>query len=282
MNIASVIGWIDKNWVLAVIVVLVAWLAQHFGGMIITKLVRRVVRSTPLHKLRPDDVRKRQDTLVSVLEVAWRIIVYITAGFTLFRLLFPAIDLTPLVASAGIIGIALGFGAQSIVKDFLAGIFILVENQYRVGDVVEIDGASGVVERITLRCTVVRDIDGNVHYLANGNILHPINKTMDYSKSYFTIAVHPEADVDVLVAVINSVGDELASDEKWSSKIIEPPHFTNLGAFNDIALEVNIVGKTQPAAQWSVSSEMKKRLIKELAKQGIELSQYSTIALPKR
>ncbi|HEX6258671.1 MAG TPA: mechanosensitive ion channel domain-containing protein, partial [Candidatus Saccharimonadales bacterium] len=179
-------------------------------------------------------------------------------------------------------GIALGFGAQSIVKDFLAGIFIIIENQYRVGDVVDIDGAAGVVERITLRCTIVRDIDGNVHYLANGNIMHPINKTMDYSKSYFTIAVHPETDIDTLVSVIDSVGKSLAKEAKWSEKIIEPPKFANLGAFNDIALEINIVGKTQPAAQWAVSSEMKKRLIKALAKEGIELSQYSAITLPAK
>lgn len=271
-----------SNWFLAVIIVLVAWLAQHFGSLLLKSLIRRAVRSTPLHKLAPEDVRKRQDTLISVLVVTWRIVIYISAGFALFRLFFPAIDLTPALASAGVLGIVIGFGAQSIVKDFLAGIFIIIENQYRVGDVVDIDGASGVVERITLRCTVVRDIDGNVHYLSNGNILHPINKTMDYSKAYFTVAVHPETDVDNLVNIINAVGEKLANDEKWQDKIIEAPQFMNLGAFNDVALEVNVVGKTLPGTQWSVSSEMKKRLIRKLASEGIELAQYSTFSVPKR
>ncbi|HYG83308.1 MAG TPA: mechanosensitive ion channel domain-containing protein [Verrucomicrobiae bacterium] len=281
MNI-DFISWIDKRWFVALAVIVIAWIAQHFGGLLLKKLIGKTVRSTTLNKLTPEDVRKRQNTLISVLTVTWRIVVYTIAGFSLFRLAFPSIDLTPLLASAGVLSIVIGFGAQSIVKDFLAGIFIIAENQYRVGDVVDIDGAAGVVERITLRCTVVRDIDGNVHYLSNGNIMHPINKTMDYSKAYFTVAVHPDSDVDEVVRVINEVGASLAQEGKWKDKIIEPPQFMNLGAFNDIALEVNVVGTTKPGTQWSVSSEMKKRLIAEFARQGIELSQYSTFSVPKR
>lgn len=257
-----------------------AWLAQHFGGVIITTAVRQSIHSTRLRRISKDDLRKRQDTLISVLQVVWKIIIVVTVFVTLFRMLLPTVDLTPLFASAGIAGIALGFGAQSLVKDFLAGIFILVENQYRVGDIVDLEGAAGTVERITLRCTILRDINGNVHYMPNGNIMHAINKTMDFGKVNFTLAVHPDTDVDKLTAVINAVGNKMAKHKEWHDKIIEPPRFLNLGAFNDIGLEVNITGKTQPAAQWSVTSELKKRLITELAAQNIELSQYSAITLP--
>lgn len=273
-------SWWHSIWVQAGVVIVGGWVAYHFGGAVIAAVVRRTIHRSRLRRISEEDLRKRQDTLISVLSVVLKIVIFVTILLTLFRMLLPGLDLTPLFASAGIAGIALGFGAQSLVRDFLAGIFILVENQYRVGDVVDLDGAAGTVERITLRCTILRDINGNVHYLPNGNILHAINKTMDFGKVNFTIAVHPETDVDKLTSVINAVGKKLSKQKDWREKIIEPPSFLNLGAFNDIALEVNITGKTQPAAQWAVTSEMKKRLITELATQGIELSQYSTIKLP--
>jgi len=273
-------SWWSSVWVQAGVLVVVGWLAQHFGHVVITSIIRQTVHSTRLRRFSDDDLRKRQDTLISVLSVVWKIIVFITIIATLLRIFIPELDLTPMFASAGVVGIALGFGAQSLVRDFLSGIFILVENQYRVGDVVDIDGAAGVVERITLRCTILRDIYGNVHYLPNGNIMHAINKTMDFGKVNFTVAVHPETDVDKLTTIINAVGHKMAKDKDWRDKIIEPPEFLNLGAFNDIALEVNISGKTQPAAQWAVTSELKKRLIKELDAHHIELSQYSQIKLP--
>jgi small conductance mechanosensitive channel len=268
-------------WVHAAIVILVALLVQLFGDMVITKIVRRSVRSTPLHRLTPTDERKREDTLISVISVVLRIFIGITAFYILIRMIFPELDFAPVFASAGIVGIALGFGAQTIVKDFLAGMFIIIENQYRVGDVVDLDGAAGTVERITLRTTILRDLNGNVHYMPNGNIMHAINKTMDYGKVYFTLAVDPETDVDTVVKVINKTGEKLAKDKEFGEKIIEPPQFMNLGAFNDIALEVNIIGKTEAGAQWSVTSEMKKRLIRELAKNNIELSQYTDMKIQK-
>lgn len=267
-------------WTQAAIVVLIALLVQLFGDMIITNIVRRMVRSTPLQRMTAEDERKREDTLIGVISVILRILISITALYILIRMLFPNIDFAPIFASAGVLGIALGFGAQTIVKDFLAGFFIIIENQYRVGDVVDIDGAAGTVERITLRITIIRDINGNVHYMPNGNIMHAINKTMDYGKVYFTLAVDPETDVDTVVKVINRTGEKLAKAKDWQEKIIEPPQFMNLGAFNDVALEVNIIGKTQAGAQWAVASEMKKRLIRELAKSGIHLAQYSDIKLP--
>jgi moderate conductance mechanosensitive channel len=273
-------SWWSSVWVQAGILIVIAYLAGHFGGAMITQIVRRTIHSTRMRRLSEQDLKKRQDTLISVLSVVWKIIIFTTLLFTLVRMFFPALDLTPMFASAGIIGIALGFGAQSLVRDFLSGIFILIENQYRVGDVVDIDGAAGTVERITLRCTILRDINGNVHYLPNGNILHAINKTMDFGKVNFTIAVHPDADIDQLTTIINAVGHKMAKDKAWRDKIIDPPEFLNLGAFNDTALEVNITGKTQPAAQWSVTSELKKRLIRELDANDIELSQYSQIKFP--
>lgn len=277
-------SWVLETGLTAFAIIAVAWAAHIIGHLLIKRIVRRIVKGHYVvgKKAKPSrDVKKRQDTLISILDVLWRIIVISTALVALFKLFFPSIDLTPLIASAGIIGVAVGFGAQTVVRDFLGGMFIITENQYRVGDVVELEGtgittpASGTVERIGVRSTVVRDPSGNVHYIPNGNISHVINKTMDYSNVRFTVSVQPDTDIDHLMGIINQVGDKLANSDKWSKKIMEAPHFLSLGSFNDIALEVNIGGKTQPSEQWAVTSEMKKRLLKEFQKQNIELSQFN-------
>lgn len=273
--------WWNNIWIQAAVIIVVSWLIQRIGDIFIRFIIRRTVRSTHIHHMSSVDERKRQDTLVSVSSVILKIMIGMTAGYALIRLFIPDVDLAPIFASAGIVGIALGFGAQTIVKDFLAGLFIIIENQYRVGDVVEIEGSSGTVERITLRCTILRDITGSVHYIPNGNITHSINKTMDYGKVYFTLAIHPDADIDHVTHLINKVGRRLATSKEFKDQIIDPPQFHNLGAFNDIAIEVNILGKTEAGAQWSVTSAMKQRLLNEFAKNNIELSQYSDIKLPR-
>ena len=171
-----------------------------------------------------------------------------------------------------LIGVAIGFGAQSLIKDFLSGIFIIVENQYRVGDIVDIEGAAGTVERVTIRSTVLRDTSGNVHFMPNGEVLHVINKTMGYSRVNFSLTVDPDTDVDRLVEIIDEVGVKLSEDENWKDKILEAPHFLNIGTFSDVALEVTITGKTTPSQQWSVTGEMRRRLLKAFAKHHIVLA----------
>lgn len=266
-------GWLDEKWFPLIVIVALAWLGRHFGGMVISRIVRRVIHANKYNELSPVDVRKRQDTLISLFSAIWKIVVVIIASVLAFQILFPQIDLTPVFASAGIIGVALGFGAQSIIKDFLTGIFIITENQYRVGDIVDLEGAAGTVERVGIRSTVIRDNDGNVHYLPNGNVMHVINKTMGFSKVNFTLAVDPETDVEKLSSLINETGDALAADENWRDKILEAPHFLNIGTFSDTMIEVTIVGKTQPSAQWSVTGELRRRLLSEFKKHRIELAQ---------
>ena len=249
-----------------------AWLGRHFGGLVITQIVRHLVRSTSYNPLSPDDVTKRRDTLGSLFTVIWKVILIVVASCMIFQQLFPKIDLTPFFASAGLLGVAIGFGAQSLIKDFLSGIFIIIENQYRVGDIVDIQGAAGTVERVTIRSTVIRDASGNVHFLPNGEVLHVINKTMGFSKVNFTLTVDPDTDIDKLSNIIDEVGLKLSEDEKWKEKILEAQHFLNIGTFSDLALEVTITGKTNPSQQWSVTGEMRRRLLKAFAKHKIELA----------
>lgn len=190
----------------------------------------------------------------------------------IFRLLFPDVSLAPIFASAGIIGVAIGFGTQSLIQDFISGIFIISENQYRVGDVVDIEGASGTVERIGARSTVLRDADGNVHYFPNGMVQHVINKTMGYSMTRFSIGVHPSSDLEEVIIIINEAGEKLAKEPKWENKIIEPPAFVSVGEFTATGVSLLIAGKTQPSDQWAVTAEMRRRLLSEFEERKIELS----------
>lgn len=264
--------WLVDPGVTILGILVFAWLGRHFGGVIITQIVNRLVRSTRYNPLSPDDITKRRDTLGNLFTIVWKVILVIVASALIFEQLFPSVDLGPLFASAGLLGVAIGFGAQSLIKDFLSGIFIIVENQYRVGDIVDIEGAAGTVERVTIRSTVIRDANGNVHFLPNGQVIHVINKTMGFSKVNFTLTVDPETDIDKLSQVIDDVGLKLAEDETWKNKVLEAPHFINIGTFSDVALEVTISGKTNPSQQWSVTGEMRRRLLKAFAKHKIELA----------
>lgn len=271
-TVSPLTAWLVDPGVAIAAILLFAWIGRHFGGAIITQLVRRLVRSTHYNPLSADDITKRRDTLNSLFTVIWKMFLIVVASCLIFQQLFPKVDLTPFFASAGLLGVAIGFGAQSLIKDFLSGIFIIAENQYRVGDIVDIEGAAGTVERVTVRSTVIRDASGNVHFLPNGEVIHVINKTMGFSKVNFSLVVDPETDIDKLVVVIDEVGQKLTADEQWKDKILEPPHFLNIGAFSDVALEVTITGKTNPSQQWSVTGEMRRRLLKAFAKHKIELA----------
>lgn len=243
----------------------------YIGDWLLIRIVRRVVKGSHRdwhHK----DIEKRQKTVVALILTIWRLIVVLSCSFSILKQLFPMLDLSPLFASAGIIGVALGFGAQSLIKDFLSGIFIISENQYRVGDIIDIDGASGTVERIGTRSTVLRDADGNVHYFPNGMVAHVINKTMGYSMARFSISIDPSSDLDQVVAIINRVGEQLAHEADWERKIIEAPAFVSVGEFTGNSVDILIAGKTQPSDQWSVTAELRKRLLEEFEQAGIKLA----------
>lgn len=270
--VTNVSHWLNTTALPALAVILAAILLRIFGGRALAQILRRVVQNNPFNPLSPEDIKKRQDTLLGLFDVVFKVLVISIAGLVLVGILFPHVNLAPVFASAGILGVAIGFGAQSLIKDFLTGVFIILENQYRVGDVVDIDGAAGTVERINIRSTVIRDADGNVHYLPNGTVVHVINKTMGFSKVRFTVTVKPDTDIANLTEVINKVGARLAKDVEWKDRVIEAPVFTAIGTFTDSALEATIVGTTKPSEQWSVTGEMRSRLLAAFRRHKIELA----------
>lgn len=268
------VGWFNDHFTALLSIIVFGAFAYYLGGKIFVRIVKKFVRSTHHKNWHQKDIEKREKTLSEVVSNVWHIFIIVVVSVALFRESVSEADalLAPLFASAGIIGVALGFGAQSVVKDFLAGMFIIGENQYRVGDIVEIEGNSGTVERIGNRSTVIRDVDGNVHYFPNGLIAHVTNKTMGYSMARFMVHIDPSSNLKMVTDIINSIGKDIASEPKWKHKILEPPAFVSVGNFNGTYIEIIIAGKTQPSDQWNVIAEMRKRLLEAFEKQHVKLA----------
>lgn len=267
-------AWLAEHAGDFALIAAVALVAYFAGTRVVALIVKRAVKGARHRSWHKKDIEKRQKTLVSLFTSIWRLVIIITALYATLRVFNPNItsDLAPLFASAGIIGIALGFGAQSLIKDFLSGIFIISENQYRVGDIIDIEGFGGTVERIGTRSTVIRDVEGNVHYFPNGMIQHVINKTMGFSMARFTMLLHPETDVDDVSEIIDAVGKGLAEEDKWKDKILDAPAFVSVGEITGSSIEVIVAGKTQPSDQWGVVAEMRRRLLEEFEQQSIRLA----------
>lgn len=255
----------------SLIILVISALLFIFGAQFIAWLTSFFVTRAYRHKLHKKDLEKRRNTLKGLFANIWRVLVVLMGAISFARLFFTMEQLTPIFASAGIVGVAVGFGAQSLVRDFLSGLFIVSENQYRVGDVIEIDGFGGTVERIGGRSTVLRDVEGNVHYFPNGMIQHVINKTMDYSVARVKIAVVPDTNIDKAARIIDKIGEAMASEAEWQPKIIEAPRYVMLGDISASSVELIVSGKVQPSDQWAVSAELRLRILEAFESHHIEL-----------
>ncbi|MCK4511514.1 mechanosensitive ion channel family protein [bacterium] len=212
---------------------------------------------------------KQAATLGKVIRNLTRILVWGIALMMVLKEL--GIDIGPILAGIGIMGLAVGFGAQSLVKDFLAGMFVLIENQYNVGDVIQVAGASGLVEKITLRATTLRDYEGNVHIIPNGVIDVLTNKTRQWSRFVLDIGVAYKENVDEVMVVLKEIGDELAADAKFSSMITAPLEVLGVQDFADSAVIIRVMFTTQPVKQWTVGREFRRRVKNTFDAKGIEI-----------
>ena len=181
------------------------------------------------------------------------------------------VNITPLLAGAGIAGVAFGFGAQSVVKDMLRGLFIIAQNQYNKGDVVRIAGITGLVEDVNMWRTVMRDLDGIVHTIPNGEVTTSSNYTKEWSRVNLNISVAYGEDLDHVIAVLNRVGAELAEDNTFGPMIIGTPRVLRVDNFGDSAIEIKILGETKPLKQWDVTGELRKRIKKAFDEEDIEI-----------
>jgi small-conductance mechanosensitive channel len=180
------------------------------------------------------------------------------------------VNLGPLIAGAGIVGVALGFGAQSLVKDFLSGMFMLVEDQFGVGDVVDVGEASGLVEGVSLRTTRLRDVEGTVWHVPNGEIRRVGNKSQQWSRALLDVQVAYETDLDAAIGTIKTVADEVWHDDDLGSSILEEPEVWGVEGFGPTGIVIRLVVKTRPADQWKVLRELRHRLKAALDTAGIQ------------
>ena len=272
----AVVDWANSIQLIEIVaVIIIGAILYKFSDVIITWIVNSIGRRAHSREDK-NERKKRLKTLDDLFTTVAKIIVVLTVAFTILSDL--GVNLGVIFASSAVAGVALGFGAQNMIKDALAGFFIILENQYRVGDFIDISGngipadkGSGTVERLSIRSTSLRDRDGNVHFIPNGAIVQVVNKTLGFSKVHFTFAVATGTDTEKLISLINDMGQDMAKEKQWKSKIVDPPHFSEIGKIGRDGFNVTVSGITEPADQWDVSSEFRRQLVDRMRHEKIEI-----------
>lgn len=259
--------WFLNHGLKIIFIVIGVWMLNAIGRFLINKTVRKII--TLKHMKTPEAEKKREDTLIAVFSGTLRITVWIIAILMIASEL--GLNIGPLLAAAGVAGLAFGFGGQYLIRDIISGLFIIFENQYRVGDVVCIGTTCGLVEDISLRLTILRDLDGTVHYVPNGEVHTASNLSKNYSRVNLNIGVAYDSDIEKVITIVNRVGQTLADDPKWKKDIIKAPQFLRIDEFADSAIIIKILGDTQPIRQWDVMGELRKRLKVAFDREGIEI-----------
>jgi len=243
------------------------------GSILLIRFLRAVADRIPRlmpagQELVVTEREKRAHTVASLLRTVGTTLVVIVAAMMAFREI--GLDIMPLIAGAGVAGLAIGFGAQSLIKDVIAGFFILLEDQFHVGDVIQAAGVSGQVEQMTLRMTIVRDLQGTVHFIPNGEIKVASNLTKQWSRAVLEIGVRYEEDVDRVIAVLTEVGRSLADDEVFGKMVLEPPQVLGVDGLTDSQVTIRILTKTLPLKQWEVAREFRRRIKARFDREGIQ------------
>jgi small-conductance mechanosensitive channel len=264
----AVSSWLAEHGTRIGILLLVAIGFLLAAVLIVPGMIRRAMRDSREEQTE-EELNKRTDTLVAVVVTTLEIGILLIFLFMLLSDL--GINIAPVLAGAGVVGIAIGFGAQSLVKDIIAGVFVILENQYRKGDVVRIADISGLVEEINLRRTILRDLDGIMHVVPNGEIRVASNFTKLWSRVNLNVSVSYDTDLERAMNIINQVGKELAEDPQWASAILTAPKALRIDNFGDSGIEIKILGETKPIRQWDVMGELRLRLKKAFDREGIEI-----------
>jgi len=262
-----VLPWLLSEGIMIVAMIIGALVVIRFSHFFITKAIRKVIVADKF--LTPQAEEKRENTLIRITNSTLDIAILLVTFLMILSQL--GVEIAPLIAAMGIAGVALGFGGQYLIKDIITGLFLILENQYRVGDVIEAGGVTGTVEDITLRMTTLRDLDGTVHHVPHGEITLVSNKSKEFSRVNLDIGVGYGTEIDKVAYVINSVGNELAEDGEWKEKITKAPEFVRVQELGDSAIVIKVVGETKPGEQWAVAGELRKRLKIAFDAEGIEI-----------
>jgi small conductance mechanosensitive channel len=215
------------------------------------------------------EIKKRTGTLSSILVNISGIIIAVIAILTILPEF--GVNVTTLIAGLGVGGLAIAFAAQNLVRDFITGFFILLEDQYRVGDVVTIAGISGLVEEVGLRRTILRDLDAKVHSIPNGKVEVSTNLTKKFSRVNLNVSVGYGEDLNRVIEAINKICQELAEDPKWKADFLTTPTVLRVDNLGDSGIDIKILGDTQPSRQWDIMGELRLRIKNTFDSEGIEI-----------
>ena len=262
------IEWLKDSGISILIIIVIA-AAVYF---VLCHLIPVIIKQTTAQRMKGklgEEIKKRSNTLSSVLIKTSLTIIVIFALFTILPEF--GINITAMLAGLGVIGIAVGFGAQTLIKDYLSGLFIILEDPYDVGDVVRVGGIAGLVEEIGLRRTILRDLDGIVHSVPNSEIKTASNFTKGYSRVNLNISVAYGEDLDRVINVINRVCKEMAEDPKWKADFVTTPQVLRVDNLGDSGIDIKILGDTKPIRQWDVMGELRLRLKRTFDAEEIEI-----------
>lgn len=260
--------WFMTTGIRVIVIIAIAVVVYFICRPIVRSAIRRIVS----HRMAGEDeteIQQRTNTLSSILIKIIGIVVLIVAVITILPEF--GVNIATLIAAIGIGGLAIAFAAQSLVRDFIAGFFILLEDQYGIGDVVSIAGIAGVVEDITLRRTVLRDLDANVHSIPNGKVEVSTNMTKKFSRVNLNVSVGYGENLKRVIDTINRICQEMAEDPQWKDDFITTPSVLRVDKLGDSGIDIKILGDTKPSKQWAIMGELRLRLKNTFDSEGIEI-----------
>lgn len=264
--------------ILVVAVVLLRASRLFIHGIVKALLDREATEGTA-QELSAVELKKRMDTLDGLGGNVIRFFVVVIAGLMILRSF--GLDIGPAIAGLGVVGVAVGFGAQHLVRDYLNGALILIENQFSKGDVIRVAGVSGTVEDFSLRRTTLRDLDGVVHTVPNGEILVASNLTRVWARINQDVTVAYGTDVEKATAVVDEVGRAMAADPAWKRRVLEAPRVDRIAALAEYGITIKILGTVRAPDQWAAAGELRKRLLAAFHEHGIEIPRPQRVVLAR-
>jgi small-conductance mechanosensitive channel len=264
----KLISWFLSSGFRIVIIIVAAYILLRIVNKIINRLEATLAARNG-EMMSALEKERRIKTITSLLKHIVFIFVFAVAGIMVLKEF--GMDIGPIIAGAGIVGLAISFGSQNLVRDIISGFFMILEDQIRVGDVAQINGTAGTVEEINLRTSVIRDLEGTVHVFPNGIISQLANKSKGWSRYVIDVGVAYHENVDYVIETLKKIGEEMEKDEHFGNLILEPLDILGVDNFGDSAVVIKCMIKTQPLKQWEVGRELRRRIKNRFDELGIEI-----------
>ncbi len=260
-------AWLTTSGIKVLGILITLIILTPMSRWVVRWLERFVPEKDPLQAA---EAKRRAQTLGNFLRHALLIAISFIAIMMILGEL--GIQLAPLLATVGLGALGIGLGAQNLVKDVISGFFIILENQYRIGDVIQVAGVSGLVESVNLRKTVLRDLEGRVHFIPNGEIKVVSNLSMEWSRAVIDIGISYREDIDQVIDLLTQIGKELEAEEPYKNAILEPAQILGVERFGESEVVIRMIVKTVPLKQWDVGRELRRRIKTRFDEKGVQLA----------